>query len=35
MTHRKESIGNVAALNNELANEQWLDIVEENNDNTA
>ena len=35
MTHRKESIENVAALNNELAKEQWLDIFEENNVNTA
>ena len=35
MTHRKESIENVTALSNELAKEQWLDIFEENNVNTA
>ena len=35
MTHRKESIENIAALKNELEKEQWLDIFEENNVNTA
>ena len=35
MTHRKESIENIAALKNELEKEQWLDIFEENNVNTT
>ena len=35
MTHRKESIENIAALKSELEKEQWLDIFEENNVNTA
>ena len=35
MTHRKESIENIAALKSELEKEQCLDIFEENNVNTA